>query len=70
MDIKIQGITEQILREALAQAKQARMEILDELISTIEAPREELSPYTPKIEMIKIDPEKIKVVIGKGGGHH
>ena len=67
MDIKIQGITEQILKEALAQAKQARMEILEELTSTIAAPREELSPYAPKIEMIQIDPAKIKDVIGKGG---
>ncbi|EOS7801939.1 polyribonucleotide nucleotidyltransferase [Enterococcus hirae] len=67
MDIKIQGITEQILKEALAQAKQARMEILEELTSTIVAPREELSPYAPKIEMIQIDPAKIKDVIGKGG---
>ncbi|AYW48034.1 polyribonucleotide nucleotidyltransferase [Tetragenococcus osmophilus] len=67
MDIKIQGITEQILREALAQAKQARMEILQELTTTIAQPREELSTYAPKIEMISIDPEKIKDVIGKGG---
>ncbi|OWW46834.1 polynucleotide phosphorylase [Enterococcus hirae 88-15-E09] len=67
MDIKIQGITEQILKEALSQAKQARMEILEELTSTIAAPREELSPYAPKIEMIQIDPAKIKDVIGKGG---
>ena len=67
MDIKIQGITEQILKEALAQAKQARMEILEELTSTIAAPREELSPYAPKIEIIQIDPAKIKDVIGKGG---
>ncbi len=67
MDIKIQGITEQILREALAQAKQARMEILEELTTTIAEPREELSQYAPKIEMIKIDPAKIKDVIGKGG---
>ncbi|MBO1298559.1 MULTISPECIES: polyribonucleotide nucleotidyltransferase [Enterococcus] len=67
MDIKIQGITEQILTEALAQAKQARMEILEELTSTIAAPREELSQYAPKIEMIQIDPAKIKDVIGKGG---
>ena len=67
MDIKIQGITEQILKEALTQAKQARMEILEELTSTIAAPREELSQYAPKIEMIQIDPTKIKDVIGKGG---
>ncbi|WP_195515755.1 polyribonucleotide nucleotidyltransferase [Enterococcus dispar] len=67
MDIKIQGITEQILREALAQAKKARFEILAELTSTLAEPRKELSQYAPKIEMIQIDPEKIKVVIGKGG---
>ena len=67
MDIKIQGITEQILKEALTQAKQARMEILEKLTSTIAAPREELSQYAPKIEMIQIDPAKIKDVIGKGG---
>ena len=60
MDIKIQGITEQILTEALTQAKQ-------ELTSTIAAPREELSQYAPKIEMIQIEPAKIKDVIGKGG---
>ncbi len=67
MDIKIQGITEQILTEALDQAKKARMEILNELTSTLAAPREELSQYAPKIEMIQIDPAKIKDVIGKGG---
>ncbi|MEO1769431.1 polyribonucleotide nucleotidyltransferase [Candidatus Enterococcus ferrettii] len=67
MDIKIQGITEQILKEALDQAKKARMEILENLTSTLAAPREELSEYAPKIEMIKIDPDKIKTVIGKGG---
>ncbi|CAI3359422.1 polyribonucleotide nucleotidyltransferase [Enterococcus cecorum] len=67
MDIKIQGITEQILTEALEQAKKARMEILAELTSTISEPRKELSPYAPKIEMIQIDSAKIKDVIGKGG---
>jgi polyribonucleotide nucleotidyltransferase len=67
MDIKIQGITEQILSEALTQAKQARMEILEVLTETIAEPRKELSPYAPKIEMIQIDPDKIKTVIGKGG---
>ena len=67
MDIKIQGITEQILREALTQAKNARFEILEELTSTIAEPRKELSPYAPKIEMISIHPDKIKVVIGRGG---
>ena len=67
MDIKIQGITEQILREALTQAKKARFEILEELTSTIAEPRKELSPYASKIEMISIHPDKIKVVIGRGG---
>ena len=67
MDIKIQGITEQILREALTQAKKARFEILAELTSTISEPRKELSPYAPKIEMMTIHPDKIKVVIGRGG---
>ena len=67
MDIKIQGITEDILRQALSQAKFARMEILEELTSTISQPRPELSPYAPKIEMITINPDQIKVVIGKGG---
>ena len=67
MDIKIQGITEQILREALTQAKKARFEILEKLTSTIAGPRKELSPYAPKIEMISIHPDKIKVVIGRGG---
>ncbi|WP_462258703.1 polyribonucleotide nucleotidyltransferase [Vagococcus teuberi] len=67
MDIKIEGITEAILTEALTQAKKARMEILTELTSTIAEPRKELSKYAPKIEMIQIKPEKIKDVIGKGG---
>lgn len=67
MDIKIQGITEQILTEALIQAKKARLEILAELTATIAQPRKELSPYAPKIEMIQIPPAKIKDVIGKGG---
>ena len=67
MDIKIQGITEQILTEALAQAKKARMEILANLTATIAEPAKELSPYAPKIVMIQINPDKIKTVIGKGG---
>ncbi|MDF0479628.1 polyribonucleotide nucleotidyltransferase [Vagococcus sp. PNs007] len=67
MDIKIEGITEQILTEALAQAKKARMEILNVITSAIAEPREELSEYAPKIEMIQINPDKIKTVIGKGG---
>lgn len=67
MDIKIKGITENILKESLAQAKIARMEILDVMESTIKEPRKELSPYAPKIKMMNIDPDKIKDVIGRGG---
>ncbi|WP_025728013.1 polyribonucleotide nucleotidyltransferase [Atopobacter phocae] len=67
MDIKIQGITPQILEEALTQAKKARLEILENLVATISEPRPELSPYAPKIELISIHPDMIKVVIGRGG---
>ncbi|OJF92929.1 polyribonucleotide nucleotidyltransferase [Alkalibacterium sp. 20] len=67
MDIKIEGITKEILEEALVQAKKARFEILDNLEATLEQPRQELSHYAPKIESIKIKPAQIKVVIGKGG---
>lgn len=67
MDIKIQGITEAILVEALEQAQKARLEILEELTSTIPTHRSELSPYAPKIDIIQINPDKIKVVIGRGG---
>ncbi|MFS1664633.1 polyribonucleotide nucleotidyltransferase [Streptococcus sp. zg-JUN1979] len=67
MDIKIKGITPQILEEALAQAKKARFEILDVLETAIPEPRQELAPTAPKIDTIKIDVDKIKVVIGKGG---
>ena len=67
MDIKIKGVTKSILKEALAQAKKARMEILDLMASVISEPRKELSPYAPKIETININPDKIKDVIGRGG---
>ena len=67
MDIKIKGVTEKILKEALAQAKEARMEILDVMESVIPEPRQELSKYAPKIEILHINPDKIKDVIGKGG---
>ena len=67
MDIKIKGVTEKILKEALAQAKEARMEILDTMESVIAEPRQELSKYAPKIEILHINPDKIKEVIGKGG---
>ena len=67
MDIKIKGVTEKILKEALAQAKEARMEILDLMESVIPEPRLELSKYAPKISILHINPDKIKDVIGKGG---
>ena len=67
MDIKIKGITKQILKEALAQAKVARMEILDVMEKQIPTPREEVSKYAPKTEIFMINPLKIKEVIGKGG---
>ena len=67
MDIKIRGITKQILKEALAQAKVARMEILDVIEKQIPAPRPEVSKYAPKTMTFMIKPEKIKDVIGKGG---
>ncbi len=67
MDIKIKGITEAILKEALSQAHEARMQILDLMATVISEPRKELSPYAPKISCIDIKPEKIKDVIGRGG---
>ena len=67
MDIKIQGITREILKEALEQAKKARMEILDVMLGVIENPRKNLSPYAPKMSTFLINPNKIKEVIGKGG---
>ncbi len=67
MDIKIDGVNKNILKEALAQAKKARMEILDLFETVIKEPRKELSKYAPKIETFTIDPEKIKDVIGRGG---
>ena len=67
MDIKIDGVNRDILKEALAQAKKARMEILDLFETVIKEPRKELSEYAPKIETFTIDPEKIKDVIGRGG---
>ena len=67
MDIKIEGINENILREALAQAKVGRMTILGHMLNTISTYRDELSPYAPKVEMFRIDPSKIKDVIGAGG---
>jgi polyribonucleotide nucleotidyltransferase len=67
MDIKITGVTFEILRDALEQARQGRLFILDKMSEAIDSPREQMSEYAPRIETIKIDPEKIGAVIGKGG---
>ena len=67
MDIKISGITEQILKEALQQARKARLEILKTIEKQIKEPRKEVSKYAPKMETFMINPAKIKDVIGKGG---
>ena len=67
MDVKIEGITPKIFEEALVQAKKARLEILEVLSKTIKEPRAELSPYAPRIKTIKINPDKIRTLIGPGG---
>ncbi|HWR39692.1 MAG TPA: polyribonucleotide nucleotidyltransferase [Patescibacteria group bacterium] len=67
MDIKIAGLTEEILRDALAQAKRGRMHILGKMLEVIQQPREELSPYAPRIITMQIHPDKIRDVIGPGG---
>src|SRR6202051_731554 len=67
MDIKITGVTFEIMRDALAQAKVAREFILGEMTKVIDTPRSELSKYAPGISSVKIDPEKTGLLIGKGG---
>ncbi|MFT5137295.1 MAG: polyribonucleotide nucleotidyltransferase [Arenicella sp.] len=67
MDIKIDGITEEIMSQALAQAKDARIHILGEMAKVLSTPREEMSDYAPRIITFKINPDKIRDVIGKGG---
>jgi len=67
MDIKITGVTFDILRDALAQAKEARTFILQKMADTIQGPREQLSQFAPRIQTIQIDPSQIGLLIGKGG---
>ena len=67
MDIKISGVTFEILREALDQAREGRLFILDRMAEAIDQPREQLAPHAPRIESIQIDPDKIGALIGKGG---
>ena len=69
MDIKMTGLTRQVLSAALAQAKKARLEILDAMNAVLPAPRSEMSPYAPRIETIKVDTEKIGDLIGPKGKH-
>ncbi|HUD07098.1 MAG TPA: polyribonucleotide nucleotidyltransferase [Candidatus Saccharimonadales bacterium] len=67
MDIKVKGLSLDLMRKALAQAKTGRAEILDHLISTLDKYRAELSPYAPRVKTIKVNPDKIREIIGKGG---
>ena len=67
MDIKIAGISYEIMAEALAQAKEARLQILDTILSAIPAPRAEMSPYAPRMTILHVSPDKLGAVIGPGG---
>jgi polyribonucleotide nucleotidyltransferase len=67
MDIKVKGISFDIMSQALAQAREGRYHILDSMAEAIAEPRPDLSPYAPRITIIKIDPEKIGAIIGPGG---
>ena len=67
MDIKITGITEEIMRQALVQAKAGRLHILDEMAKALSQPREHVGQYAPRISLMKISPDKIREVIGSGG---
>lgn len=67
MDIKIEGLSNDVLKEALAEAKKGRLTILDNMLATIETPRKEVSKHAPKVKIMLIDPNKIRDVIGPGG---
>ncbi len=67
MDIKISGLSQELMAEALEQARVGRLEIMDSMMQTISAPREQMSPFAPRMLSVSIDPEKIGAVIGKGG---
>ncbi len=67
MDMKVHGLPVEVLRQALAQAKEGRGFILEHMLSVMAGPRDHLSPYAPRVETIKINPDKIREVIGKGG---
>jgi polyribonucleotide nucleotidyltransferase len=67
MDIKVHGLSKKVLQDALKQAHDGRMHIMSEMMDEIAAPREEMSPYAPRIISMQIDPEKIRIIIGPGG---
>ena len=67
MDMKVHGLPVEVLRKAIEQSKAGRAHILEHMLTTLDAPRDHLSPYAPRIEKIKINPDKIGAVIGKGG---
>ena len=67
MDIKVHGLSREVLEKALAQAKEGRMFIMNKMLEVIPAPKPELSPYAPRIISMQIDPDKIRTVIGQGG---
>src|SRR3546814_8702811 len=67
MDIKVAGITGEIMAQALTQAKTARLGILEQMVQVLPTPRSQLSPFAPRISTIRINPDKIREVIGKGG---
>jgi polyribonucleotide nucleotidyltransferase len=67
MDMKVYGLSVDLLKAALMQGKEGRAHILEHMLTTLPAPRKELSPYAPRVESIKINPDKIREVIGKGG---
>ncbi|HIW39844.1 MAG TPA: polyribonucleotide nucleotidyltransferase [Candidatus Eubacterium pullicola] len=67
MDIKVHGLSKKVLQDALKQAKDGRMHIMQEMLAEIPEPRKELSPYAPRIITMHVDPEKIRIIIGPGG---
>ena len=67
MDMKVHGLPVDVLKQAIEQGKKGRAHILEHMLTTIEAPRKEMSPYAPRVETIKVRTEKIREIIGKGG---
>src|SRR5690606_30936883 len=67
MDMKVHGLPTSVLAKVLEQGREGRAHILEHMISVIESPRKEMSPYAPRVESIQINPDKIREVIGKGG---